>query len=323
MKRISEVASSLISTDRLRHRCMQSIEEIAESVLAEHPKRARSLMEKTSSYLVHLDRGSKVLAVAHMDHVWQEQFFQKVTQKGKSIYWFSPVLDDRIGVYTILDLLPLLNINVDVLLTDDEEKCQSTASSFDPKELGKDYNWIVSFDRAGNDVVTYQKDSSAWLTALDKTGFHTGWGSYSCIASLDKLDCCGVNIGTGLEAGHGPGSYIKVEGYLKNLARFTFFYRKYKDQLFKEDRTPSERIGGKTRFFGYDGWGEGSGWWNNRRELEGNNHVSVTPSPIPLHLNQALSEDEADIIAQIRRTEGACWKGAYVDEDSRLKDLPF
>src|SRR3954465_12674834 len=91
--------------------------------------------ENTLNYAYRKTKGATVLAVAHCDFVDcdSSHFFAK-----DGIVWSSR-LDDRLGVYTILDVLPMLGINVDVLLTDGEESCNSTARYFDVKE--HDYKW--------------------------------------------------------------------------------------------------------------------------------------------------------------------------------------
>ena len=75
----------------------------------------------------------------------------------------SGALDDRLGAYIILDLLPKLGINVDVLLTVGEEQGRSTANFFaplgDPRHFsGGDLNsglmtphssYTVTFTKAG------------------------------------------------------------------------------------------------------------------------------------------------------------------------------
>src|SRR5687767_14937641 len=95
--------------------------------------------------LTYIDRGGSVLAVAHLDWVMRRK-----PMLSKQGIIQCPQLDDRLGVWVILDVLPAIGVQVDVLLTDSEEVGASTAGYFIPK---KDYNWVFSFDRAGMDVV--------------------------------------------------------------------------------------------------------------------------------------------------------------------------
>ena len=180
---------------------------------------------------VFIDNGSHILGVAHTDTVQSGEAFG-VARTGVDNYIFSPRLDDRLGVYTLLDYLPALGVNLDVLLTDDEEMCKSTARYFIP---AKPYNWMVSFDREGTDVVTYGIDSDEWLMALFELGFEIGMGSYSDICELEHLGCCGMNIGTGLVSGHSERAFTSQRDYEEAIGRFLVFYEKYRDMHFPYD----------------------------------------------------------------------------------------
>lgn len=163
------------------------------------------------------DNNSNVLAVAHLDTVIQSNEVKSITMNGNKIT-FTPMLDDRLGVYTIMDFLPSLGINMDILLTDGEESGRSTASWF---EENKTYNWIVEFDRKGDDVVTYQYN---WDKTL-KGYFKLGYGSYSDIADLDFLGCKALNVGIGYHNEHTSMCYMVDNEYLSQMVRFIKFYR--------------------------------------------------------------------------------------------------
>ena len=78
-----------------------------------------------------IDRGESVLGVAHLDHVQQAKHF-RVEPREEDLVVYNPRLDNRLGVYLLLDLLPELGLGFDVLLTMDEEIGESTASKFAP-----------------------------------------------------------------------------------------------------------------------------------------------------------------------------------------------
>ena len=143
---------------------------------------------------VFRDRGERVLGVAHLDTVLPGTHF--VTE-GERV--FCPALDDRLGVYLLSDLLPLLGVKFDLLLTDGEERGCSTARWFVPPRR---YNWMFSFDRAGTDVVMYQFDTPANRRLLHQAGVKVGVGSHSDIADLDFLGCAGFNVGCGYHRQH-------------------------------------------------------------------------------------------------------------------------
>jgi len=128
--------------------------------------------------LYYRDNGASVLGVAHLDSVLRAP----PEKEGPFVY--APQLDDRLGVWILLDVLPRLGVKVDVLLTDCEEIGQTTARFFRPN---RDYNWIFEFDRRGSDVVMYQYESDAYSDLLRDYGFRLGRGSYSDIAALEHL----------------------------------------------------------------------------------------------------------------------------------------
>jgi hypothetical protein len=124
------------------------------------------------------DNGASVLGVAHLDTVLNA----KPMREGK--YVIAPQLDDRLGVWILLDLLPSLGVNLDILLTTGEESGNTTAYYFDSI---RPYNWIVEFDRAGSDVVMYQYDCDEYADLLGSYGFRVGFGSFSDICAMDHL----------------------------------------------------------------------------------------------------------------------------------------
>jgi hypothetical protein len=66
-------------------------------------------------HLIHIDRGCKILGVAHLDTVLS------ATPHLENSLVMTPTLDDRLGVWVLLHLLPSLGFNdYDILLTDNE-----------------------------------------------------------------------------------------------------------------------------------------------------------------------------------------------------------
>jgi len=167
--------------------------------------------------------GAKVLAVAHCDYrdCGSDHFF---AHKGR--VWSSR-LDDRLGVYVLLDVLPKLGIEFDVLLTDDEERGASTAQYFIPEK--HDYNWMFQFDRHGTDAVCYEYVK---LERYLADYFKIGMGSFSDISFLEHLGICGVNVGTAYYDEHSLGSYANLRELEAQVKRFVSFYAEYSDQHF-------------------------------------------------------------------------------------------
>ncbi len=161
---------------------------------------------RRADYYHFRDNGSSVLAVAHLDTV--------VPQPGRTprftdTRWgpliTSGALDDRLGAYVILHLLPALGVTHDWLLTTGEESCASTARSFKP---GKDYDWVIEFDRMGTDVVMYQYEDRDSRKLVEASGASLGSGSFSDIAALEHLGVKAFNWGVGYQ-----GNYHSEKGY--------------------------------------------------------------------------------------------------------------
>lgn len=192
--------------DALEARCRQSVEQL----LGPRTREGR---------YKYIDNGSLILAVAHCDVVsGLPVWFAASRGQPDGDVVFSPALDDRLGVYTILDLLPKLGIAVDVLLTDDEECAQSTAGIFVP---GKKYNWGVEFDRRGEDAVCYR-----YVDMEDPAAryFRVGRGTFSDISCL-QAGCQCLNVGVGYVEEHTEACRCHLEVYFRQIARFLAMYR--------------------------------------------------------------------------------------------------
>src|SRR5579871_6354751 len=171
-----------------------------------HSWRSRWRDDGPADYYHFRDNGSRVLAVAHLDTVVRKDgrtpHFSD-TRKGPLIR--SGALDDRLGAYVILQLLPAMGITCDWLLTTGEESCASTAGDFTAR---KDYDWLIEFDRMATDVVMYQYECAAGQDAIEAAGAQMGHGSFSDVAALDHLGVLGFNWGVGYR-----GNYHSEAGY--------------------------------------------------------------------------------------------------------------
>ena len=171
-----------------------------------------------------IDRNGPVLMVAHVDTVLMPG--KKAGIRGDRLY--HNAVDNRLGVYLGMELLPSLGIGVDLLLTTGEEEGYSTAALFRTR---KRYHWMFSFDRKGEDVVLYQYERPSLVATLREAGFAVGQGSYSCIAELEHLGCCGMNFGCGMYDYHSEGAYCDLVALVRQLRRFSAFFRKYSATL--------------------------------------------------------------------------------------------
>lgn len=175
-----------------------------------------------------LDNGSSILAVAHCDFVENGQHFDYAELEKETLI-FSPMLDDRLGVYTILDLLPRMGVTTDILLTDNEETGRSTASDF---IASKQYNWIVSFDRRGVDAVVYDYDE---MHEAVKKHFCSGIGTFSDISNLEHCKAGAFNVGIGYHGEHTSRCFASTSEYFEQIARFLNFWDEFKDVSFSHE----------------------------------------------------------------------------------------
>ena len=181
---------------------------------------------------IYIDRGSKVLGVAHVDSVQKYSGTKITTDKIH-----ASTVDDRIGVYMLLFGLPYLGIYPDVLLTDHEEIGMSTAQHFTP---AKDYNWMFQFDRMGADVVTYQYGTDKLKGALGECGFTIGDGIWSDISSMEYMGCAGFNVGSGMHDYHSKSAYVETNELVNQASLFRYFWTFYQNVRFDWDPSLSD-----------------------------------------------------------------------------------
>ena len=177
---------------------------------------------------IFIDRGSLVLLVAHIDTVIEPKFIKsRKTKSGKLKRVYARGLDDRLGCMIAYKLSN--DLNVDLLICDNEERCASTGQFHELKE----YNWIAEFDREGDDVVTYELDSDAFRKALLEY-WEIGFGSFSDIAQLQTTACC-MNVGIGVHLSHSIDSYACIKTMNRQIGKFKKFYKQHKDTPFVRD----------------------------------------------------------------------------------------
>lgn len=215
-----------IDLTQLRSRCNATIDELIASI-----PNVQTFTNEWGDRHWYIDNGSPILGVAHLDTVRSDPAFDYRTvkplkgMKKDALIW-SAQLDDRLGAWLILDYLPLCGLTFDVLLTENEEGCQSTAYDFTPR---KEYRWMFMFDRAGNDVVMYQYEDDASEKLLEQSGARLGNGTYSCIADLEHVGAKGFNWGCGYENAHYLNCYTRVRTLSAQVRRFAKFYHANKD----------------------------------------------------------------------------------------------
>lgn len=188
---------------------------------------------------VFIDRGAKLLAVAHRDTVCGALHF-RYAKDSQTVY--CPTLDDRLGCTILMSVVHKFVPfdSFDILLTEGEEKGRSTAKHFVPP---REYNWMFEFDRGGTDIVHYQYTDPEWLTALEDFGVDIEVGTFSDISYLEHLGICGVNIGCAYYNYHSPRAYCRIKETEEMIQRFALFYANHKDTKFVHDSVKYDRQG--------------------------------------------------------------------------------
>ncbi len=203
-----------INLAQLRQRCLADIPEYFNEGVVNHTK---------DGAYIYKDNGADILAVAHLDTVAQMKHFHRISL-GEEPVVFNAQLDDRLGAYILLDLLPSYGLKYDILLTEGEESGRSTGQWFVPPE-GKEYKWMFQFDRSGTDVVMYQYENRDMRDLLIDHGFVAGIGSFSDISMMDELGCKGFNFGCGYYDNHTRLGHMLIRETCTMVARFIdFFY---------------------------------------------------------------------------------------------------
>jgi hypothetical protein len=217
-KKLRGQVRAAFNPDALKHFCsMPESEFLAVSEYGE-------LGGTRSQPYLFADRGASILAVAHLDCVQGKRFCEVVdTDTGKLI--LSPALDDRLGVYAILDLLPKLGAKCDVLLTTGEETGSTSARLF--RDPPRQYNWMFQFDRAGTDMVMYDYMCPTYTALAAQVGVQVHKGLFSDICSLEHLGCAGMNWGVGYHDYHSSRAYAWWSDVVLNIGRFLSFYEKH------------------------------------------------------------------------------------------------
>lgn len=199
-----------------------------------------------SDYFFYRNTGSRVLAVAHLDTVVTHDRRQtSFAETAAGLVVHSGALDDRLGAYIILDLLPKLGLNYDVLLTTGEEKGQSTAAFFvEPIIEDGQYDWLIEFDRGGTDVVMYCYDNAETRQMVRDCGATPGWGSFSDIAYLEHLGIKGFNWGVGYQDYHTVRGYAFLEDTFKMVAYYLNFHEQNEGTYMIHYKKPAPTYGG-------------------------------------------------------------------------------
>lgn len=247
------------------------------------------------NFYFYKDNGSNILAVAHLDTVGHadDRTTRFVVTEGAGTVVFSRALDDRLGAYIILELLPKLGLKYDILLTVGEESGQSTAAYFEPPK-GKHYDYMIEFDRGGTDVVMYQYDDSEVRQMVKDAGARVGDGSFSDISYLGHLGIKGFNWGVGYQDYHGPRAHAFLDDTFAMVSRYLTFAEQNEGVYMPHDE-PEDRGG---RGLGYGGWWDDeptSGTWDpeNGWSYDDEDEPDWIEHPSLAQLDQIIARNES------------------------------
>lgn len=212
-------------------------------------------------WTIHIDNGANILAVVHVDVVAEE--IQNTFKKYKVAFksgakrdiWHNGAFDDHIGLYTFFHVFPALGVNVDVLITTNEEIGATTARDFNSLferldtissetiknrllDIKDRYNWLFQIDRNSHDVVMYDYDTPELREMLGELGIKVGNGSFTCIKALKAFSVAGFNWGTGYHLEHTLSHFWVADEYVYMINQFMDFYNKYKDTKLTYTPTP-------------------------------------------------------------------------------------
>jgi len=172
-----------------------------------------------------IDNNSSVLGVAHADVYFPQKQWYFVYDNTLNLA-FSPNLDDRLGVFLLLEYLPRF-VKIDVLITDDEEIELSTGKFFHPE---KEYNWMVEFDKSGDGIAIY---NYKWdVKYLYKYFDPIVEGNYSDICAMYHLKTMAFNVGINYYDAHQINCYAPLDATRENIEKFLYFYEENKDKKF-------------------------------------------------------------------------------------------
>jgi di/tripeptidase len=162
-----------------------------------------------------------VLLVAHMDTFHEERrgmptdinIDKTDPDSPLGVLWSETGVggDDRCGVYIVMEIIKRLDCHV--LYCEDEEKYGIGARKFCQSNISPDVQFIVEFDRQGNDdAVYYGCCNNDFVQFVDFYGFKERHGSFSDISIIaPHLGIAAVNLSSGFYNAHLESEYIRLD----------------------------------------------------------------------------------------------------------------
>lgn len=265
-----------INFDELKETCHRTIESFSDY---------GETFNTPDGIYIHRKTGANILAVGHLDVVDSVKDSRNFCQIGKNIQ--SGHLDDRLGVYLLLHVLPTWGLKYDLLLTEGEEKGRSTAKHF---KTDIEYNWIFELDRMGTTSVMYQYETPEYKKMLEEFGFKVAVGSCTDIKYLDHLGVWAVNFGIAYYQQHQLACYVNTEELEEDIIpKIVKFVDAKKDEKLIHVPKPAT-----THYYNntsYGGWyrGDDDDDWDS---TSGNNKKVEKPANLPVRFRYDSKQQE-------------------------------
>lgn len=163
---------------------------------------------------VYAEGNIPVMLVAHLDTVHRTvpQALYYTMDNSRVMCPEGIGGDDRCGVYIIFKLIEKLTLNkrCHVLFCEDEEIGGIGANKFTTSGIFPDINYIIEFDRRGNnDAVFYDCDNEDFTKFITSFGFKEEYGSFSDISFIaPHLKVAAVNLSSGYYNAHSTNEYV-------------------------------------------------------------------------------------------------------------------
>lgn len=177
-----------------------------------------------------IDNNADILGVAYIGEEYPEEVFFSKNKKVGQVW--SPVLRQRLGAHILINELPALGVEADILIVSDNSLGSSNADVF----FGAtEYNWMFSFDLPKTGVALYEYENDHLVAELQSRGFVVRDDpEYAAIEDLWFMGVAGFNFGNGI-LGEGKFANLLIRLAEKQMHRFVRFYRALAGQMFEYD----------------------------------------------------------------------------------------
>ena len=181
-----------------------------------------------------------VMLIAHLDTVHKEPVVSVCWDSNYNVAMSPQGIggDDRCGIYMILRVIRELKCHV--LFCEDEEIGGVGALQFTHSGLNPAVNFLIEFDRKGNnDAVFYDCDNEDFTDLLKQYGFKEEYGSFSDISHIaPHFGVAAVNVSSGYYRQHTTSEYINMREMNTNADRIAKLIRENNGTFYEYVESP-------------------------------------------------------------------------------------